>query len=353
LIFNLIGTKNVNIGASMINAGIGMLPSSFEVFVSNITPLVQSTNNITKESTNNFNPIHFAISLVLIVLGGIFYYKNINDRFYLLNFINFSRKSIDEKETLKDLNLTGYKLRENKLDVVRVFGDGTKLDEKDCKYVIEEIEEKIIEFCSQGKEFKNGFTGMFSIPFTMIAGTFLTGQGFNEYFEYNRKTGKYYALKEKKRIIERNKLQKLELKKDIKDKSSNEAIVIVSITQEVQKEDIKQFNPNNVLHFYSNEINDNIITTKKALHEYSENVISGIKDLKEELQNLEIIHFVGAFPSCFSIELGKKIKLLDNRFPKIISYHYKYQSNPKYIFGIVVNGKDFGKLVKKEGEVNV
>ncbi len=350
LAFVVLRIKNANkeqtTGGMLIGTGLGLISSSF----SNLTDKIFNLGVTVFTGTNTVNASEVnLISLIcgfILTLLGIYYSKNIRDRFFLLNILSKDRRLISDKKTVKDLNISDFKLREHQIDVVRMFNDANNITQSSCKYIVEEIEEKTKNFTNQGNDFKKAFTGMFSIPFTILAGTYLSATEIDEYFEYNRNISKYYSLKPKKWYNKKSSYPDLNITTQSANTQSKEIVVAVSITKNITDGDLVQFRGKDTLKIGLQNPEDNVIEFREQLGEYAKLIVDTIEDLKTIYPILETVHLVGAIPSCLSIELGRKISLNSNRLPMIISYHFKFGNTPKYNFGIIVTEKDKGKLIK-------
>lgn len=348
--FSIFKIKNVNkeqtTGGMLIATGIALILSSFPSLSDKILTLVEKVFTHTNTmDLNSPNYLSLICGLTLILLG-VYYNKNINDRFFVLNILSKDRKLISDKKTIKDLNISDLKLREHQIDVVRMFNDANNMTQSSCKYIVEEIEEKTKSFINQSNDFKKAFTGMFSIPFTILAGTYLSATEIDEYFEYNRNKKKYYSLKLKKLYKKKENYPSLNITTQNTNIQATEVIVAISITKNVTDGDLIQFGRKDTIKIELQTTRDNVIECREQLDEYTKLIVDTIENLKPTYPNLKTVHLVGAIPSCLSIELGRRISLNRNRLPQIISYHFKFGSTPKYSFGLIVTETDKGKLIK-------
>ena len=339
-------SKDQTIGGLLFSSGLGLITSSFPTVIDTLTDLVKGfINNSAISNSSNVNFVSLTSGFVLIVLG-IYCNKNIKDRFYVLNILSKDRRLINEYKNIKDLKISDFKLRENLIDIVRIFNDANNVTDKSSRYISDEIEEKTTAFINQSTDFKKGFTGMGPIPYTILAGTYLSATEIDEYFEYNRSKGAYYALHKKKWYKKSANYNELSIHDVNPSEQISDVVVAISITRKVEDRDLKQFTGLSIVRIGLNNPKDNAIIYIKQLYDYSQEIIDKMEDLKVKYPNLSTIHLVGAIPSCLSIELGRRISLNRSRLPKIISYHYKYNSDPKYSFGIIVSEDNKGKLVK-------
>lgn len=347
LILKLVNaTKEQTTGGVLIGAGLALIPSSFPTFSDKLFSLGEKVLiNTTVSNTSDTNYISLLCGFVLILLG-LYYNKNIRDRFFVLNILSKDKKLISDTQNVKDLKISDFKLREHQIDIVRMFNDANNITDESCKYIVDEIEEKTTVFSNQNKDFKKAYTGMASIPFTILAGTYLSVTEVDKYFEYNRNKSKYYALKTKKWYKKKGSYQSLNINISNSNTQSSEILVAISITRNVNDADLVQFNGKDIIKIELTHTKDNVIEYREQLDNYTKVIIEAIENFKSTYPNLDIVHLVGAMPSCLSIELGRKISLNRNRLPKIISYHYKYDNTPKYNFGIIVTETNKGKLIR-------
>ncbi|MDF2879702.1 MAG: 2-methylthioadenine synthetase [Clostridiaceae bacterium] len=350
IIFLVLKLKNISKGQTpglfFIALGGGLISSSFPSLsdrIINLGEKILVSNSIPNLNDTNYTSL---ISGFILIVIGIYYNQNVKDRFFLLNILSKDRRLINDKNTIKELNVSDFKLKECQIDVVTMFNDANNMTQSSCKYIAEEIEEKTKDFISQSNDFKKAFTGMFSIPFTILAGTYLSATGIDEYFEYNRNKNKYYSLKVKKWSIKKGGYPCLNITTQNTNVQSSEVIVAISITKNVTDGDLIQFGNKDSIKIELQSTGDNVIEYREQLDGYTKLIVDTIENLKATYSNLETVHLVGAIPSCLSIELGRRISLNRNRLPQIISYHFKYGNTPKYSFGLVVTEKDKGKLIE-------
>jgi hypothetical protein len=356
LLYLVLKTKNqINkertIGELLTISGIGLIGSSFPNFVDRILNFLEGVLiNETKINQNDVNYISLIMGFILVIVG-LKYSRNNREKFFVLNFLSKDKKLISNVNNLKSLKISDFKLKEQSIDVVRMFRDGDKITTNGCGYMVEEIKEKTKDFINQSNDNEKGFTGMFSVPFTILAGTYLSAIEIDEYFEYNRSTGKYYALKPIKWYGRKISFPKLHETNQKTNKQSQEVVVALSITKNIIEEDLRQFGQENIFKIGLENPKDNIIEFKEQLNDYAQSIVDSIEHLKSLYSDIKTLHLVAAIPSCLSVELGRRISLNRNRLPMIIAYHYKYDEIPKYNFGLIINGNDTkGKLVKTRQE---
>lgn len=336
--------KEQNISNLFISTGVGLIISSFattsDKIIDIFNHIIGSSNLV---SSNNY--VSMICGFLLIVIG-IYYKKNIRDRFFVLNFLSKDRRVISDISVVKDLKLSDFKLREQSIDVVRMFKDGSNITSISNKYIVDEIEEKANCFINQSKEFNRGFTGMGAIPYSILLGTYLSATEIDEYFEYNSNTQKYYSLEGKKRFKRNTDFQKLNINIPLTNTQDTEVVVALSVSYPVDDYDLVQFNGKDIIKIGVPTPKDNKIRSKEQLNNYVEEIMTTLEGLKSKYTNLDTIHLVGAIPSCLSVELGRRISLRRNRLLKIISYQYMSSNTPRYIWGLVITETNKGKLIK-------
>lgn len=304
---------------------------------------------------NSDSNVLLITGIILIFLGVIVHIK-LRERLYVLNMLGIQKKEINNEQAKKELNIADYQLKEQVLDIMPVFEDGTRVDKRSNSYITEQIREDVKKFAVKSKEFGGAFTGMAPIPYTIFAGTFLGEADVNRYFEFNRNDGeKYYELKKSKLEYFKGIFQKRQLKPwdaleytiQEKDESVKEIILSISITHNIEDSDLKQFQGLKVVRMKVPTPKDNLIEFYEQLNEYKKTIHECLDvKLREWFPNLEKVHLVASVPSCVSIEIGKIIGMGRNRVMDIIVYHYIYSSSNRYPFGIYVSGNKKGTLVK-------
>lgn len=336
--------KEQNISSILISTGVALIISSFattsDKIIDIVNHLIGSSDLV---SSNNY--VSMICGFILISIG-IYCKKNIKDRFFVLNFLSKDKRVISEISTVKELKLSDFKLREQTIDVVRMFKDGSNITPSLNKDIIEEIEEKATCFINQSKDFDRGFTGMGAIPYSILLGTYLSAIEVNEYFEYNSNKQKYYTLEGKRKFWSNVDYQQLNVSIPLAKPQDNEVVVALSISYPVEDSDLIQFNGKYTIKIGVATPKDNKIISKEQLNNYVEKIITTLEGLKSQYTNLDTIHLVGAIPSCLSIELGRRISLRRNRLLKIISYQYMGSNTPRYIWGLVITETNKGKLIK-------
>ncbi len=342
LVYKLKGNnKEEYPGNLLISSGVGLVISAFPGVNDTLINIIVTWMNVDISSNKNEMYIRIACGFILIILGFV-YGKNIKDRFYVLNLFSKDKIYIGQEPNSKDLGLVDFKIREHTIDIIRAFNEGRNITQIICQYIVDEIKEKCECFMNQSKEGNKGFTGMAPIPFTILAGTFIAGTEINRYFEYDKFKKKFYELKKKGF---RRKFAELNINEAVNKPDSTDIVVTVAMTRKPLASDLAQFGSMDTISIGLQEPNDNVIKYKEQLHSYTELTIRELEKLTSLYPNLQRIHLVAVIPSCVSIELGRLIEKDRNRLPRIISYHYIRDNEPRYAFGIVVTEDEKGKLI--------
>lgn len=301
------------------------------------------------EMTQDFKWQYFILGIILIIISAwLTCYKRKNVK--ILNINGYFKKNIDEYiDKNKDLskNIKEYEI--NIIDIYkRLFKDN--LDNGSYQCIIEKLKEDVNAFKNLSQSGKKGYTGIAPIPFIMYAGTFLERQKFDEYYEFDKKEKHtYYKLKDKKFEI----YPKLKAEQEIKklDKNKKGVVIAISITSKITNEQLIQFNEKcNIVNIGIENPCDNAIKSKKQLIEYTNNIFEVIQNIFEMFEKIENVHIVCSSQSCLAIEMGKRC-IDDTRLPKITAYQFEAQNDVKYPWGIVMNGKEKGKLVIAKEEL--
>ena len=330
--------KENNLGIYMICSGVGLIVN-IPTGADDIILALYAKFFGVSVPFENISPLPIIIAGVLLIFFGIYYLKVISKRTYVLNLLGKSPKEINEDKTIRELNLSSYQMQERLVDLEHTFSNDLTTIESLNSHTVNYIKRNAQIVSERSTNQMLFLTGMAPIPYTIIAGTYLSGKNEIGYLEYNRTTNKYYSIKTwKKRFPEliteelRNANSKVE-----------DIAVALSITAKIQEADLEQFSSIPLVHFYLEEPKDNVILSFSQLEQYCGTVIKYIRDTNRDIKR---IHLFAAIPSCVSYRLGMLIELNASRVPTIISYHYCRSATPKYPFGIVVNGINKGNIIR-------
>lgn len=333
----------------LVTTGLGLITSSSPDLWSNILAMVALVKNqpIIANNSIEFNYYTFFVGIAILVVSLIIYIKE-KRKMNILNINGYKRYKIENYLINKK---SEYSYKENEINFIDIYNKIFKknLDEESCECILNQIEENVKAFRNQSEEMKNGYTGIAPIPFIVYAGTFLDRFGIDKYYEYNKNNMAYYELHSNKK--ETYPSLKLKTNIDSLDTSKKEVTLVISLTQKIKNEDIKQFSNNsNIIKLEVEKCKDNVIVNKNQLYNYVEIVFKNIVDISDKLGNISKINLIMAAQSCFALEVGKRC-IDDTRLPQIISYQYENQNEIKYPWGIVINGKNKKKLVKEIKDV--
>jgi hypothetical protein len=335
-----------NIGVALIEAGIALtmagIPNVLESLIAFIAPICGIEN---AQNSETYLYVCMAAGFALIAFGIIVLVK-LREHIYVLNMVGISKREVSDKKAIKELKLADYKVKEQILDIIPVFGDGQKIDDRANKYIIDYIETDAKKFSDKTNNEKSCFTGMAPIPYTVYAGTYLGTINLSRYFEFNRLDGEFYYELKKKRLLTK-KWTELKEVTTPKSNESTEVVLAIGISHSVLSEDLIQFNGVDVIRLEIEQPKDNVITCNAQLLEYKRVINSFLDEkLKQRYNMLKKVHLVAAIPSCVALEIGKSIGMGTNRMPEIVVYHYISSSEKKYPYGIFVSGSKKGKLIK-------
>lgn len=330
-------TALITTGTSLI---VSAFPGTKEIIISILA-------SIFKEDIKVENDYAAIVCGFILIALGFYVRRDIKDRVFVLNMFGlFSQKEISDIHNIKALKLADFKVKEIIIDFVDLFNNGPITD-KVNQLIVNKIKKQCEAFSNRSKDFKSCFTGMAPIPYTILAGTKLSGCNLKRFFEYKRAENKYYELKDKNWFQKYDMLQ-VKYPQNI-DQDATDVVVALSITHDVKMSDLSQFGSLDVIEIKLDNTKDNVITSKVQLEDYGNVVLNSMEAIKDKYSKIKRIHLVASIPSCVSIKLGMLFALSNNRLPQIISYHFIQSNTPKYPFGVVVSEYDWGKLIIEEG----
>ena len=330
----------------MFTAGISLILSSLPDFWSNIVAIVALIKNQPNIANNSisFNIVTFIVGVIFVVISLIMYLTQKN-KLCILNINGYKKYSVENYMDSKKI-MSSYKEREiNFIDIYNKIFKKNK-DNDSCECILNQIEENVKAFRNETNGLKRGYTGIAPIPFIVYAGTFLDRLQIDKYLEYNKNLSNYYELDSKNKID----YPKLKLESNVNDldDSIKEVTLVISLTQKIQNNDIKQFaNKSNIVRLGIKKNKDNVIISTIQLNDYVNTIFDTIITITNKLENITRINLILSSQSCLALEIGKRC-VDDTRLPQIVSYQYENQSNVKYPWGIIINGNMKKKLVKEE-----
>lgn len=295
------------------------------------------------ELGGTFNWAYFILGCILIFIGILMFCFN-KRKLYVLNINAYTSKRLENY--ISKLKTDNSDFREREIDFIQIYKRvfSKKPDKTSYECIKAEIEEKVTAFRNETVNIKRGYTGIAPIPFVMYAGTFLDRVKIDNFYEFDKiETNKYYVLSSKKN----KEFPELKLKTNITqlDRSKNKVVLVISLTKEIEDNVLNQFiADHNIVRLSIDNPQDNAIRTMKQLESYTELIFEKIEEIKNEITNVEV-DIVYSGQSCLALEIGKRC-FDSTRIPKITCYHYEYQNNIKYPWGIIMNGAEKGKLIK-------
>lgn len=320
-----------SMSAGVIAAGVELIIASFPSILDNMVGLLSFslTGQLSNDDVNKWS---LTTGIVLIIFG-LYICKYMRDRFYVLNMFGlYSQREISEKKNIKNLKLDDFKVRERIIDFVNVFKMGVNEDKN--KIIVDKISDECNKFKERSKEFTIGFTGTAPIPYTILAGTYLTDCNIKKYFEWNREEERFKVLLSRKKKYEFKSLKIQE--PDNKKANSLSVIVAISTTKRIQMEQLRDFDNQDVIEIYLDDCKDNNIICVKQLQEYRKTILDELEKLGRDYHDLKQINLVASIPSCLSVEIGRMVAQNNNRIKKIVAYHFESQREKLYPFGIVI-----------------
>lgn len=320
-----------SLGAGIIAAGLELIASSFPVLIDDFVGLLsfQITGIQASEDVN----IWSLLAGFVLLTVGIIILVAIRDRFYVLNMLGiYSQREIGDKQNVKELKLSDYKIRERFIDFVNVFNMG--IDERTNNIIVDKIEDECTKFRNRSVEFKKGFTGTAPIPYTILAGTYLVDCEPKRFFEWKREDEKFIELSAKKKVD----YPELIIKEmNAPNMDAESVIVAISTTRRIQKHQLSDFGEQDFIEIYLEDCKDNNITYVKQLQNYRKIILDELEALgRDKYPRLKQINLVAAIPSCLSLEIGRMIAENNSRVKKIVVYHFANQGTKLYPFGITV-----------------
>ena len=297
------------------------------------------------ELTEEFNLYYFFFGAFLIITAIILNLCS-RKKVCVLNINGYLNQKI-EPYLKKDKNFRND-FREREINFINIYNKfRNKLDREDCECILEKIEEEVKAFKNETIELKRGYTGIAPIPFIMYAGTFLEREKIDEYYEFDKTdSNDYYKLENKKT----KSYPKLNLKTKLEDLDTNKnnLVIAISTTKKITDGQLEQFADEcNIIKLEVDSPYDNTIKYKKQLNEYVNIIFDTIEEISQKLNHIKTINIVCSSQSCLALEIGKR-SVDTTRIPQIVSYQFENQSDIKYPWGIVINGRNKGNLINVE-----
>lgn len=346
-VFELVFERsNKNIGRAIVDVGAALLlssvPSALEIYAGLFSAILGIEVPILN-SSEVFTWICMALGIVLIVFGCVVNAR-IKTPVYILNMVGQNKREVDNDENEKALHIAGYKIKEQVIDIIPLFGNGDKVDKKTNGFIVRQVVEEVKRFSNRTDGKASCFTGMAPIPYTVLAGTYLANANVERYFEFERhEKGIYYELSRKS---SKGKWPELVEIGDATESDDEDVILAVGISHQIFDEDLKIFGNKPVVRLAVDAPKDNLIKYREQLIEYKNTIYRYMENvLKGRYKKVKRVHLVAAIPGCLSLEIGRAIGAGLNRVPEIAVYHFISSSEDKYVFGVYVSGASKEKLV--------
>lgn len=334
--FKTIFTKDENkdIPTMLILGGLGIFSSDIDFIMNYINPSV----NIS-EDTNKFL---YIIALFLIILGIVMNYFE-KQQHHVFNLLgeNNKKELIDENFRVK--NIRSGVIYERSIDFMMLI-EFQEMDNKTNELVNKLIDKEANIINKYPFRDNIYLTSMASIPYTILFGTYIENKSNITYLNYNRFNSEFELLPNK---VRKNKKLKLNIEENFcKSKTNNSREILVSIsgTFKIHESDLADFNLPNSAKISMNVIDENNISSQQEIINIANEIVNYLINISKEF---DTIHVIAAIPGMLSLEIGKNIKNRGNQLKRTVIYHYIAQSQPKYKYGIVVNGEEKGKLIER------
>lgn len=316
----------------LITTGIELIITSFGTFDDKLLAFLSNSQTQT-------NYVQLVIGILLLAVGIIFYFY-IKNRLYILNINGYFDKRIEQHHN--DLNLSSFEFKEREIDFIRLFRKG--INSQVAQDIQEEINEKITTFKTESKDKSRAYTGIAPIPFIFVAGKLFARENIDRYFEYDKFNQSYYSLATcRKKRKPYSTLEQVTSMDSTSDVTTEEIVVAISVTQQITAPQLIQFS-SPIIHVSIKQPGDNAIKYKDQLDAYTKTIYEILLSLPNHFHNLKRIHLLYSGQSCLAFEVGKLID--DNRMVEIINYQYVQNNQPKYPWGIVLNGERKGTYIE-------
>lgn len=345
--------KEQGIANVLFTTGISLIVSAFGTFFSQV---IQAYTMFQSQSVRDslkiqqsFSEVNYPSLIIGLILTGtgVFFTRYINKKMFILNVNGYYDRRIEGHH--KELSLSTFEFKEREVDFVRLF-QTNKMNKKLVETIGGFIEEKVKSFKEESKHFQRGYTGIAPIPFIALAGTHLKREKIDNFFEFDKiNTQSYYSLNQEKAKRFWGKsadYPELKLITNISmlDDQKKEAVIAISVTQNILDADLQQFDQAEIVKLSLDNPCDNAIQFQAQLMDYRKQIVDTIYAIRTRMQNLELIHIVYSGQSCLALEIGKSME--DYRMPSVVIYQFNSQESKKYPWGIKINGTNTGSFIQ-------
>lgn len=346
--------REQNVSRFFMTTGLFLITTSVKTFDDRLLDTVQVFMGY-RNSSMSSSPDYLLIALGIVL---IFFGYQVGNKVYVLNMIGRDRRLISENEYSKQVGLSDYKVKETEIPILPMFQvNATTVDDL-TKNLLELVKIQVQGFKKSSTDSKKAFTGTAPIPFTAYAGTCLTEISFNDYYEYDKRKKRFMKLLSdnslRKTLLKKQSYPKMTEREISNNPSSPDLVLVISTTDKVKEKDLVQFDGCSIIVLETEKIGDNTIKSTQQLLEYVDVVENKINEMNTQHDPLSTIHLIFITQSSLVMEIGRRVRFLENRIPETVVYHYVRNSVPRYPFGIVISEKMKGKVIKcaDEEEVN-
>lgn len=291
--------------------------------------------------STELNWIDYAIAIFSLSIG---IWLNIYEKkqYYAFNLLGENNKKMLASNNYKVKNLNTGIVRERSIDFMLPVEE-TGMQKYTNNIVNEMIRREVEHLESFPSEKEIYIISMASIPYTILFGGSLNNKKTIKYIDYKRNVidsnSSFVLLPNKVRDS-----KSVPLKIEEEFQNSEFLLLSLSVTYKITESDIKDFDIANQIHISTANIEENIISSQDEVRTIANQVVNHIINNIDMIQE---VHIAAAIPGMLAFELGRVIRNRGNSFPKAIVYHYNTHSNPKYRYGIIVNGEEKGRLIDR------
>ena len=219
----------------------------------------------------------------------------------------------DDFNVVEEFENINYKNTSFKIDIQKI------IDRQDA-FIKKFIANKV-----SGKEY--GYMGISHTPLILRAGMKMTDGNVLRLFHKKRGESFYTELNDEATYPE------LRIEKKVKNPKSNELIVAISTSFQIEDLQLNIFDPinKNVLKFKSDNLDVDSILSKKQVDSYINFILREVRDFVNE-NDIEKIHLVISSSVAFTFALGQRLTTSYDK--EIIIYNYEARSSEKYPWGL-------------------
>lgn len=219
----------------------------------------------------------------------------------------------DDFNVVEEFEKINYKNTSFKIDIQKI------IDRQDA-FIKKFIANKVT-----GKEY--GYMGISHTPLILRAGMKMTDGNILRLFHKKRGDSFYTELNNEAAYPE------LRIEKKVENSKSNELIVAISTSFQIEDSQLNIFDPvnKNVLKFKSDNLDVDSILSKNQLDSYINFILREVRDFVNK-NDIEKIHLVISSSIAFTFALGQRLTTSYDK--EIIIYNYEARSSKKYPWGL-------------------